>query len=152
MRISQGFSLIELVIAAFFLSCALLGLIWLNSASNRSSMDAYLKMQAVQLALEPIEVFRAFGYEWLTSDARPQLEQFPIGRLAGIVDPPFGGIQHPSECAQFQREITLTPMIVNGLRAVKVRVRVVPHAQSRARTFLLRNDVVMEGLIVERPR
>ncbi len=151
-RRRRGFTLVELLLAAFFLSCALLSLIWMNASSSRSSMDAYYKFQAVQLALEPIEVFRSFGYEWLTDYAGHQLAQFPVGKRVDITDPAFGGLQHPAECGMFQREITLTPVTGGGLRAIRVTVRVTPRHQSRARTFLLRNDIVMESLVLERPR
>ena len=62
-RDSRGFSLIELLLAMIFLSLVMLSIMWLNSSSSRSSMDAYYEFMAIQLALEPIEVFRTFGYD-----------------------------------------------------------------------------------------
>ena len=62
-----GLSLLEIVIAMFFMSIAILSFFTMNQASNQSSMDAYYEFLAFSLAREPIEVFRGFGYDYLAS-------------------------------------------------------------------------------------
>lgn len=149
-RKRRGFNLIELLMAMLFLSFVMMGVLYLNSSSNRSSMDAYFEFMATQLALEPIEIFRTFGYDWMKSYATHQLDDYPIGES----EIKNRSIRHPAESTLFLREIILVP--IDGTseipNAMRVKVRVYPKGQSRARAWLLRQDVAMESLIFERPK
>ncbi|MBI3038321.1 prepilin-type N-terminal cleavage/methylation domain-containing protein [bacterium] len=75
---NKGFSLIELLIAIFFLAIALLAFLVLSSYSNRGTMDAYAEIMALSLAREPIEIARTLGFKWLQKfkDKSPFKERF----------------------------------------------------------------------------
>ena len=139
-----------------FLSFVLLGVIWMNSSSNRSSMDAYYEFMATQLALEPLEVFRSFGYDWVKKYPGNALAQYPLHDFEDIKSPLNGsGFQYPAEAGLFQRRITLEELpggagIPNAIRG---KVEVIPKGESRAYAWLLKKDPVrMETLIVEQPK
>lgn len=149
----RGFSLIEVLIAMLFLSVVILGLMWMNSFSTRGSNDAYFDFTASQLALEPIEVFRSFGYEWLTTyGGSHYLLDYP---LETWIDIESGGgrpgIARSGDAALFKRTISVVP-VAGPPRAMRVTVQVAPRNQSRASTWLMRDVVTMNGLIVERPK
>lgn len=152
----QGFSLIELLLGMLFLSVVLLGIIWLNSSSNRSSMDAYYEFMATELALEPLEVFRSFGYEWVKQYPGNVMNSYPLHDFEDITSPLNGsGFQYPAEASLFQRKITLQELRGTGAtpNAMRVRVEVIPKGDGRASAWLLRKEPIrMETLIVERPR
>ena len=144
-----GFSLIEVLLAAFFLSMVLIGILWMNSFSGKSSLDAYYEFLALQLAMEPIEVFRAFGYEWLKNYADHPLPDYPVGWADISQNSTQKKVKHPLECRYFQREITLTPVTKGNQKAVRITVRVAPKAQTRVKTWLSKDVVSFSSLVVE---
>ncbi len=155
-RRSAAFTLIEIVIALAFMALALLGFLVVASSANRQSMDAYYEFAALQAALEPIEVFRACGFELMESYVSHPLEEYPPG-LHELKDKPGSAVQHPVEWEMFQREITVEPPVqlpsAGNRRAVRVRVRVQPIESTRAAGWLTRpGGVAVESLIVELPR
>lgn len=149
----RGFSMTELLIAILFLSLVLAGLLSLSSMSNRQTMDAYYEFLALQLALEPIEVFRALGYHRLKEYSAQPFDMYPLG-LNEVRDAHGGGIVHPVEASSFMRDISLEMLdnrdnpLVNG---IKVTVRVIPKVRSRIAAWLIQG-VTVEALVMERPQ
>ena len=138
----RGFSLIEVLIAGVILVVALLPLLLLNRSSNQLTLDAYYEFLAVQLAQEPIEVFRAVGYPACRS-----LPNYPVDSYEAI-DP--NDSRYPAEAGMFDRLISLDlsrpPLCV-------VTVQVFPRAATGARAWLRRgrDAIVAKGVIaVER--
>ncbi len=155
-RDARAFTLVEVVIALAFMGLALLGFLLVASSANRQSMDAYYEFAALQAALEPIEVFRACGFELLENYASHPLDEYPTGWHA-LKDKPGSALQHPIEWEMFQREITIDPPVrlptAGNRRAIRVRVRVQPIQESRAASWLTRpGGVAVESLVVELPR
>lgn len=155
-RRCPGFTLVEVVIALAFMGLALLGFLLVASSANRQSMDAYYEFSAMQAALEPLEVFRACGFELMENYAAHPLAEFPPGWSA-LKDKTGSAVQHPIEWEMFQREIVVDPPIPlptgGSRRAIKVRVRVQPIQASRAASWFTRpGGVAVESLIVELPR
>lgn len=141
----------------FFLSIALLALLWMNRGANRAAMDAYYEFLASSLAREPIEVFRGQGFQWLEKYQKgeiPTLEDYVLGET-DLEDRPFARIQRPPEAAGFRRRITVTPVQMpdNSLKGFKVRVAVFPRASSRVSVWLSGGgEVALEALIFDRPQ
>ena len=150
----SAFTLIEMLVGMLFLSLALLGLMTMNSSSNRGTMDAYYEFMALSLAQEPIEIFRGFGYHWLVDLQAGRIAappEYPLG-WSEIRDQSFAEVSYPSEACLFQRHIELTPLENGGVRAIRVRVRIGPKAQTRAAAWLSRTDVSLDALILEQPK
>lgn len=150
----RAFTLIEVLVGMLFLSLALLGLLTLNSSSNRGTMDAYYEFMALSLAQEPIEIFRGFGYHWLCDLEARRIAappEYPL-EWSEIHDQTFSEVSYPSEACLFQRHIGLTPVEKGGVKAIRVKVRVGPRAQTRAMAWLSRTEVALEALILEGPR
>ncbi|MBF0499057.1 MAG: prepilin-type N-terminal cleavage/methylation domain-containing protein [Candidatus Riflebacteria bacterium] len=148
----RAFTLTELLISMVLLSLALLPLLWMTTYSNRESMDAYYEIIAFSLAKEPIEVFRSFGYEWLTSYTNHPLTRFPIGTM--VVKPRNTPDQYPFDSELFEREINIAQndTTQNGIKARRVTVSVHPVKRSRSDAWLRRNEVKLEALIFDGPR
>ena len=151
----RGFSLVEVMIALLFLSLSIFAILELKRHSNLVTTNAYLGFLATQLAHEPIEVFRGFGYRWLEEYEKHPLEQYPIhqkhdlGSLANADE-------YPNQARDFERYIALTheeTPLPNGkiVKAFRVSVSVSPKKKSWAESWLTRSEITLESLIVEQP-
>ena len=141
----RGTTFIELLIGLFLLAMVLLSLIWMNRTSNRAAMDSYYEMVALSLAREPIEVFRGFGYAWLsTYDSHP-IDDFPTFTWKKVTGAAYSVQQRPIETEIFQRHIALENVEEAGVPAIRVRVSVSPIGAS----WLTRHEISLEGLIVK---
>ncbi|MFZ2957903.1 MAG: hypothetical protein WA705_13530 [Candidatus Ozemobacteraceae bacterium] len=151
----KGFSLVEVIIAMIFFALVLLGFLNVASSANRQSMDAYYEFTAMQAALEPLEIFRAAGFDLVAEYAKHPLPEYPLG-WNELRDRPGAAMQHPIEWEMFQREIVIDPPqplpTTPNRRSVRIRVRVQPRQASRAAAWLSRDGVTVESLIVELPR
>ncbi|HOT27292.1 MAG TPA: hypothetical protein PLU72_03815 [Candidatus Ozemobacteraceae bacterium] len=151
----RGFNLVEVIIAMIFFALVLVGFLSVASTANRQSMDTYYEFAAMQAALEPLEIFRAAGFDLVANYAAHPLAEFPPG-WNDLRDEPNSAIRHPLEWQMFRREITVDPPQSlpggNGRRAVRIRIRVEPKQASRAAAWLSRGGVAVEGLIVELPK
>ena len=148
----RAFTIVELVVAMFVMSFALLSMLWMTSYSNRGSMDTYYEFLAFSLAKEPVEVFRAFGYKWLCDYSNHPILKYQIGVGWQEISDETGGIQHPFDAALFERAITISDASYSGVGAKKIVVKVRPKKLSRVDAWLSRDEVSLEALIVEGPK
>jgi hypothetical protein len=110
----------------------------LNYSSNKRSIDAGYEFLAVQLAQEPLELFRAVGYPECTT-----LEDFPVGTLEHVSNK--NGV-YPAEVEMFDRLITLN---TSKLPFCSVTVKVYPRSKTRA-LYWMGSDkpaVIITGVI-----
>lgn len=151
-----GMSLLEVIIAMFFMSIAILSFFTMNQASNKSSMDAYYEFLAFSLAREPIEVFRGFGYDYLASilfeDASPPAWYSIDSNFHDIQFKPTADMQYPAEASLFQRNIQLESVAKGNLKAIKIKVTVAVKGQSRAEIWMRKKTVQLESIVMERPK
>lgn len=120
-------------------------------------MDAYYQFLAFNLAKEPIEVFRAFGYDWLENYNSHVLAKYPAEFTSNptpqaIVDQSSDLDQHPFEAGLFQRSISLEKTTVAGINAVKITVSVSPAGYNRVDVWLQKNLIKLSSVIVEGPK
>jgi len=149
----EGFSLVETILAVLFLSIASIGIFSMISHSNRSSMDANLFFLANQLALEPLEVFRAFGYESLGEIGSVPIHGYEVGTWADVPSSDIGsGIERPGGATSFERKIDLTKVELSGTKGFLVSVRIRPVISGKARIFMRKEEVVRSALLLERPK
>ena len=149
---NRAFTFLELLIAILFLSVALLSLFHTVSFSNRESMDASFEFTAMSLAREPLEVFRGFGYEWLSKYADHPLAQFPEG-WADIAKIDPDAISYPVDALQFKRWISLSPFVDGGTRGIRVKTVVSPVRPGKAFSWLSRSQIELESAVFEeKPR
>jgi Tfp pilus assembly protein PilV len=149
----QGISFVELLIAIVFLSVAIFSLLTLSQASHRTTMDAYFEFLAMQLAKEPIQVFRALGFSALKTYAENPLPDYPLFEwkaMENTAEPE----NYPGEARQFSRYISLTQEAVEvqpgvSVEAFKVSVTVAPLKQSWLGRWLTREQVALKSLIVK---
>ena len=134
----HGASLLEVLIAGIILVIGLLPLLMLNRSSNQLTLDAYFEFMAVQLAQEPIEVFRSVGYPACT-----KLAHFPIGVSEGISE---RDSVYPAEAAMFSRQITLD---VSKPPLCLVTVKVFPRLGTGAEAWMRpgKEVIIMKGAI-----
>lgn len=134
----SGVSLIEIMTAAVILTVAVLALFTVNSSSNRMTMDAYFEFLALQIAQEPLEVFRAVGYPECMN-----LTQYPVGTSMPIKSDT--GL-YPLEATMFERKITVDKGL-NPLALVTVTVS--PRENTMAAAWLKRgkNSVIVKTLL-----
>ena len=147
----RGVSLIEVLVAVLFLGVLTASVSGIISQARRQSMDAYFEFSALQVALEPIEILRSFGYRFLESYESHPLPGYPLG-WSDVRNGPTG-VQRPVECESFSRQITkelVTDPSGTGPKAIRLTVTVVPQAMSRLAVFLSRKSVTVEALVVER--
>lgn len=137
MKKRRGFTLIEILIVAVLLAVGLLPLLMVNRSSNKLTLDAYYEFLAVQLAQEPIEVFRSVGY--------PECENLANYRIGSIEPVSNQDGRYPVEVEMFERQITLTRQDPLCL----VTVRVFPKADSSARAWMRQGKeaVIMRGVV-----
>jgi hypothetical protein len=138
MRYRHGSSLLELLMAATILVAGLLPLLLLNRSSNQITLDAYYEFLAVQLAQEPIEVFRSVGYPACT-----ELPRYPLDTVTAISGQDD---RYPAEAAMFDRHISLD---LSRLPLCLVTVKVSPRAGSPTNAWLRRGKdaVVAKGVV-----
>lgn len=152
----KAFTLMEIIIAMALMLIAVLSIFMLNQSSNKSSMDAYYEIMAFSLAREPIEVYRSFGYNQLSDVAKgtiPANINYKIGEFQPIVYNPSNELQYPADAENFQRRIDLEPgTSYNGTNYIKITVTVEVKGQSRAESWLSRNSVKLESIIMEPPK
>lgn len=131
-RNPAGFSLIEMLIAVFFLGLVLVGTMTLVSQANRASMDAHYELLACQVAREPIEIFRQAGFDAVKRHYLGQGGAFPrcpLGLVALATVDPTGRL-YPGDAQSFVREISIQPSPAGD--ALRVTVRAGPQPRSRA--------------------
>ena len=150
-------SLIEVVIAMFFMSVAVLSYFVLNQISNKGTMDAYYEMLAFSLAREPIEVFRGLGYDYLKGivlgDTKPP-DWYPTNcGLCDITIDPLSDMQYPAEAALFQRSIELSfDASADDIKGIHIEVTVAAKGQSKAERMFGNREIYLESFIMESPK
>ena len=153
---TTGFTFIEILVATVFLAIALMSLIWTNFSSRHVAMDSYFEFMAVSIAKEPLEVFRGFGYDWLenykngkiAAPANSVLSTMPLGKWYSLKTEPAG--LYPAEAAQFKRFVTVSaPITVGKIIAFRVKVEVAPAQQTRVESWLSRNKVTLQTLVLK---
>ena len=153
MKRPHGFSFVEFLVAMMILSVSILAMLWMSSYSKKGSMDTYYEFLAFSLAREPIEVFRAYGYDWLNEYDSHPLAKYPVNvGPAPLGNNPTDPDQHPFEASQFVREISVNPVDHQNLKALKVTVAVSPAGKNRVDTWLRKDTVQLEAIIVETPK
>jgi prepilin-type N-terminal cleavage/methylation domain-containing protein len=143
----QGFSLLEIAIAVGIVGTALMGILWLQSISQRSAMDSYFELLAVELAREPIEYFRGHGYAWIENNEENIPDRF---KPQAVYKFPADGGKYPCEAGYFKREIELKKESSNSEGTSQkspvpyywIRVRVVPQDLSKLAGFFNPNEGV----------
>lgn len=151
----KGFSLLEIIMAMAFMMVALVSVFWMNSASNKGSMDAYYEFMAFSLAREAIEVFRGFGYDCLNNYASGASSHpnYPVNSGAQPIKSSITDeIQRPAEAELFQREIKLKHFNSGNINAIRMTVIISIAGQSRASVWMSRDSVQLEAVIVEQPK
>ena len=159
MRGRRAFTLLEIVVALFFLAVGLLCFIELNVFSQRTQMDAYYEFIGYQLAREPLEVFRAFGYRWLLffRDHQGDFAGLPLGREYPLESwKRFDGENRdltlrPNEAANLKRFIHLEHLDKEAPKAVKVTVSISPVEEGPVGRWLRRDPIAAAARIVEQP-
>ncbi|MBU1108450.1 MAG: prepilin-type N-terminal cleavage/methylation domain-containing protein [Candidatus Riflebacteria bacterium] len=144
----RGFTLIEICIGMLLLSLTLLGFLRINSFASHSAMDAYYKFMAQQLANEPIEVFRAMGYERIKNLDKKPLPGYPIGTTESIQEE-VSGERYPVETSLFSRTIELEKVEEDGVKGFLVKVSVFPSGSNKISAWLVRQMVNATGLVIE---
>ncbi|MBF0547683.1 MAG: hypothetical protein HQM08_24805 [Candidatus Riflebacteria bacterium] len=148
----NGFSMVEILISLLFIALVMVGISNVNIMANKSSMDAYYEFLAVQLAQEPLEIFRAFGYDWLSNYQSHALADYPLDTWNQVLSSKAGGIQYPQEAELFQRKVSLKSISTSPVKAIRIKVQVAPRDMSRAKIWLSQSDVSMEAIVCERPK
>lgn len=150
----KAFTMLEIVIAMAFLSIAVLSILWMNKASNEGSMDAYYEFLAFSLAREPIEIFRAFGYDCLEDIVDGNISppsRYPVGGFTDVNFDSTSDLQYPAEARLFERKIELSKESSGDLNAIKIKVTVSAKGSSKVDVWMRRNSVSLESLVMERP-
>lgn len=150
---TRGFSMVEALLALFFLSVVLTGLITFIGQTGRTSLDAQYELLAFQIAREPIEVFRGFGADWVRRNylgsGKPH-ESYPLAPTdLSALDPLC--LKYPGEAQSFVREIMVEPSGTS--QAVKVTVRVGPKSKTRAgKLWKGKSTVELRALLMPGPK
>jgi hypothetical protein len=154
----KGITLMDVTVAMAFISFTMLALFSLIRGVNRQSMDASSEFLCLQMAREPIEVFRAFSYEWVRDYKDHPLPEFPLVENPVKTEFPvnlFGPqavwakVRRPEEVRFLRREIIISREMVTAEGAgVIVTVQVSPVANSRLDTWLSRETVSVQALFV----
>lgn len=131
-----GFSLVEIMLAASIIVIAMGALLMMNRSSNQITMDSYYEFLAVQIAQEPIEIFKATGYP-----ACLNLENYLPDKVVTIENE-----NYPDAARQFERVIRLD---TSQLPLCLVTVEVYPKTSSGARAWLRsgKNSIVLKGVV-----
>ena len=153
----RAMSLIEVLIAMFFLSVAVLSYFVLNQISNKGTMDAYYEMLAYSLAREPIEIYRGLGYDYLNGilfENKKPPDWYPINcGLCDITIDPLSDMQYPAEAALFQRSIDISrETSSDGIKGINIVVVVSAKGQSKAERMFGNRELSLESFIMESPK
>lgn len=154
MMSKKAFTLLEVIVALAFLSIGILSMFWMNTASNKSSMDSYYSFLAFSLAREPIEIYRGLTYDTvkkIKDGTIPAPTRYPVAK----VDVDVGAMtqmQYPFEAQNFQREIILTDRVTGSTKAIQITVVVSVKGQSRVESWMRKDKVILDSLIVEQPK
>ncbi len=151
----RGFSLVEILIAAFIMASLLVGLFKLTSSAQRTSMNAYFNFLGSQVAREPIEILRGFGYHWAAGylkhiPAEPY--NFHLGEwvnMSTLFD--LHPEMFPRPVKYFRRKVEIDIIKEDFPRALMVTVTVQPLDSSPLKIWLTRDEIVQKGMIVEAP-
>ncbi|MBF0409413.1 MAG: hypothetical protein HQM10_18885 [Candidatus Riflebacteria bacterium] len=150
--LKAAFSMIEVLVAMVFLATIVVGILNMNYMSGKSSMDAYYEFLSIQLAQEPIEIFRAFGYKWLSKyGISHTLPAYPLDSWNAISSGSGDGVQYPPESELFQRKISLEN-VSGAINAIRIKVQVAPKSLNKVKIWLSQNIVTMESIVFEQPR
>lgn len=150
----RAFTLVEILVAMIFLSLALLAFLWMNQASNKGAMDAYYEFTALSLAMEPIEIFRGLGFEWLKEYGKsiPINPEYPLKTWTQVSDTSDADTSRPSEVTFFSRHIEVDNLPVQeSPQGMKITVSVRPAGQNRVMAWLSRSEIQVSVLLFERP-
>ena len=121
--------------------------------SSRGALDAYHQNLAIELAREPIEILRGFGYSRLRTYDQHPLGKYPVNSgFHAILDSPGEPDQHPPAAREFERRISLSQIEAAGYRAIRLEVQVRPHKQSRLEKQTGGGSISLQALIPELPR
>ena len=143
-KLKAAFSLFEVLIASTVFTIALLPLLWSANNYNKSAMDAYYEFLALTLAKEPVEVFRALGYDWIAANQTNPHPDFPAGEKQISSD----GDKYPVEAGAFKRKIDLK--VSPAEKSILVTVTVYPAAQTRVRAWFSGTETVYKSIIVKK--
>jgi prepilin-type N-terminal cleavage/methylation domain-containing protein len=127
----RGVTLVEVMTASMILTVALLVLLSVNSSSSRMTMDSYFEFLAVQIAQEPLEVFRSVGYPQCKN-----LPKYPISVTTPMTNE--NGL-YPPEVMHFERKIEIEAKPPSYL----VSVSVAPKPNSIAQAWLRKGKGVV---------
>ncbi len=144
----RGFSVVEITIAILLLAVMSASVFTLIGFANRGTMDSYFEFLALALAREPIEVFRAFGYHWLREYEKHPLPKYPLG-FSIVSDANLGIEQYPKDATAFVRHISFRPLEKDGLKALTVRVTILPAEEGWVLPWFRRDEVALEATFVE---
>ena len=166
MKKRKAFTLVEIMIAMFLMTIVILSVFMLNQNAEKNSMDAYYEMLCFSLAREPIEVFRAFGYNKVLKISKhhelaPLVYRNALDDFAEIenkndeddVNYPF---DYPNEVTNFQRYIELN---TDNDDYIKITVMVGPKGGSKAENWLRKKavydnkySVQLDSIIMKTPK
>jgi prepilin-type N-terminal cleavage/methylation domain-containing protein len=153
----KGVSLIELLISIIILSVAILSLLWLNSFSNRQTVDSYYRLLGLQIAQESMELCHALGFQQL-SDGLKKDSHMPFSSLSDTwttvaeTEPGSPVLRRPMDVSLFQRRVIMKMIPESeGIRGIRVNVQVRQKQQGwlkgvMAQTFLDVDDLIMEPI------
>ncbi len=132
----------------------------MNGFYGRGAQDAFYDFLALQLAREPIEVMRGFGYRWLCQNIDGLMSgSFSFAYAGGVTreiplktgEGTLPRVFYPVEAQSFERCITLSwqkkPGKPGEFGAILVEVTVRPKEKSRMRAFFSREGITLRGLI-----
>ena len=154
----NGFTFLELILGLFLFAMLMAMVFPVLSSSSQTSMNAHYEFVAMQIAKEPLEVFRAMGYRWIQACAdSPQnnpLGDYPLNSWHSIRNPLFGNPQnpiHPAETEMFDRMITLDRLQKNGINGFFMTVLVKPKNQTKVMAWFRREMITLSTIIFEQP-
>ena len=148
---SFAFSMIEVLIAIFVMSVALLSFFSINQSSNSKSMDSYYEFLAGSLGEETINFCRGMGADWAIGYMKlPKNKQdiFPLGRWCNCKDKPIcKGCYYFRECSSFERKVVFKPVKKDGETGVLVNVLIRTVKNKKARSWLSRDSIAFSTLL-----
>ena len=150
---SKGFSLIEVLVSILILSIISSGIFLFITGANRSSMDSYYEFMALQVAREPIEIFKCFGYERIAKAATDPIADYKINQWQNVLQySSQTGIDRPQETEFLERNIECTPVNDSGIKGVLIKVTVRAFKPGKIKTYVRRGEVDFSSIIWEQPQ
>lgn len=139
--------------AVLILSIVSGGIFLLITGASRSSMDSYYEQLALQIAREPVEVFRSFGYErLLKADVNPVADYLVNQWQVMTQFSSESGIDRPEEAGLFERLIELQHIDQPPHKGFLVKVSVRPLKTEKAVVYARKQSVEFSGVIWEQPQ